>query len=1365
VPDARGAVKRRDPEVGFKAVQLRHSRAIVALAVLATATVLLSLAAAAEPQETRSVTDFGPDLAVNAGDIVVHRSVLLAGMPFNVSITVYNLGDEDASGVTVDVLVDGKKVDRVTIDTVAKDAFEKATFELTLQRGTHEVTLWVDLDDQIDERREDNNHASVTVEVMGLPDAAISAEGIAVSDTHPMEGDVISIDALVRNLGESQATLVLVQFWDGTPNQGTLIANRTTSILTGGEELVTATWDTAGLGGTHEINLLLAMVLPGEDNLENNLATITVLIFTQWDMVVDAKEGDKTIDQEYTQDGFVTVRDGATLTIDGITFSFLQDYTNQFALFVEDGASLVLEGATVESDKALLVILEGGASLKMVNGSTLMATVLIMGDVTVSVENSVLSGGLSGTATSIMMKDSEFAGPLSVSGGRFDAVRTEFVMAAPATLSDTMAVLTDCQFTGGVRTSLELEGETTVELRNVTCGDIISYGESKALIFRRVTIQVEDESTLVIPGTAIEVRHFINGTIVATIVGGDDGSAVVEVLSDVIEGGESHFIGNYLIEATFKNLSATTSLLLEPFPAMYDAANLPGATVVLPPVEPTDLVATTAGDLVLEATDELLLVADFVQDGNIVIRGTLTVSGSTLSVLQDREHQFYILVEGSGRLVLQGGNLVSDHPLNVYLYDDASLEMSPGSGIYVNALVAQDSASVTARASELNTRILLRGGPVTIEESCQIESDLLIVEGPSLKVEGGFVSAEEVRIDSPSTAIEGAFISADDMMLLSSFANVSDSIFEIERINVQATILTLTGSEVRCSEPLSLDVATFYVDTTVINHPLTGMDDNAKVYLYDADVPRPFSLSNNTVYVFWYLTVSVQDLLGNPVSGADVQASFTQNNTPSATGITNDQGRVRFPLIGSIVGQDGEHFIGNYRIVVINPMDSGDQLVRYVNLDRGKLMVTSFSEPLVQPTGVEVEAHLKNNTVEAGSTFVLSGTAVATYPVGRRSLNEGTVMVKLLSNANPIWQNTTALDGQGAFAFEMTAPDEPGAYSMEVEVTGSGSFEGANGRAHAIALEVVPPAPTSITVLLQPVKIMDFEIGQAVIIHGIVVYDGNANRPVPGAKVFANDAVTKVTRQTTADGVGAFQFTFGSPLYAGQWNYPVWAKDTPLKLESEPVDFVVVAIEPEEEEDEGYIELIRNILIVVVIVVVAIGAIMAQMFYSAEGKMVECGECGTLVPDTAKACPKCGIEFEDAVAKCSECGDWIPAGVPTCPKCGTAFRQEEPGEEPVAGLEETAPSDEVTSDLEPDVELSMDEAQVDKETVKQAPDGLTKEAVPRPVVQRRAVRSPLKDKHVEMQDAETDEEGRPRVKKISRRPPAPEGGGLGGEEM
>ncbi len=67
--------------------------------------------------------------------------------------------------------------------------------------------------------------------------------------------------------------------------------------------------------------------------------------------------------------------------------------------------------------------------------------------------------------------------------------------------------------------------------------------------------------------------------------------------------------------------------------------------------------------------------------------------------------------------------------------------------------------------------------------------------------------------------------------------------------------------------------------------------------------------------------------------------------------------------------------------------------------------------------------------------------------------------------------------------------------------------------------------------------------------------------------------------------------------------------------------------------------------------VVAIVLFLFVVRRQAAGKLVECGECGNLIPEDATTCPKCGAEFESDLIRCSRCASTIPANSKFCPEC------------------------------------------------------------------------------------------------------------------
>jgi hypothetical protein len=74
---------------------------------------------------------------------------------------------------------------------------------------------------------------------------------------------------------------------------------------------------------------------------------------------------------------------------------------------------------------------------------------------------------------------------------------------------------------------------------------------------------------------------------------------------------------------------------------------------------------------------------------------------------------------------------------------------------------------------------------------------------------------------------------------------------------------------------------------------------------------------------------------------------------------------------------------------------------------------------------------------------------------------------------------------------------------------------------------------------------------------------------------------------------------------------------------------------------------------IVIAAAAAVGIVLFLMFArrQAAGKLVECGECGNLIPEDATVCPKCGAEFESDLIRCSRCASTIPADSKFCPEC------------------------------------------------------------------------------------------------------------------
>ncbi|HEV2316337.1 MAG TPA: hypothetical protein VGV89_02015 [Thermoplasmata archaeon] len=88
-------------------------------------------------------------------------------------------------------------------------------------------------------------------------------------------------------------------------------------------------------------------------------------------------------------------------------------------------------------------------------------------------------------------------------------------------------------------------------------------------------------------------------------------------------------------------------------------------------------------------------------------------------------------------------------------------------------------------------------------------------------------------------------------------------------------------------------------------------------------------------------------------------------------------------------------------------------------------------------------------------------------------------------------------------------------------------------------------------------------------------------------------------------------------------------------------------------------------LYLIIIIAAVAGGLAVLLFASgmfSRGKLVECGECGSLIAATATSCRNCGAEFETELVRCSRCGSTIPANASVCPECAAQLLGKPEGE-------------------------------------------------------------------------------------------------------
>ncbi|MEM7126588.1 MAG: CARDB domain-containing protein [Chloroflexota bacterium] len=215
---------------------------------------------------------FSP-LSVRSGEEVMIRAVVL------------NNGDAEASDVTVQFLdvTDGAlmPIGQIqNIDTVPAggSGTVNVTYQTTGLLGEREIRVVVDPANFVAESKETDNDAEVELEIHPdhAPNLVALGANVGFNPLYPIEGDLVTIHAVILNDGTSDANDVVIQFVDVTDGgvmpigQPQVIA----SISMGGSGAAQTTYDTTGKVGDRQIQVLVdPNSFITESNKEDNHAT------------------------------------------------------------------------------------------------------------------------------------------------------------------------------------------------------------------------------------------------------------------------------------------------------------------------------------------------------------------------------------------------------------------------------------------------------------------------------------------------------------------------------------------------------------------------------------------------------------------------------------------------------------------------------------------------------------------------------------------------------------------------------------------------------------------------------------------------------------------------------------------------------------------------------------------------------------------------------------------------------------------------------------------------------------------------------------------------------------------------------------
>ncbi len=185
-----------------------------------------------------------PDFAVATTDLVITPASPQVGQTASAALTVRNAGFQ--AGTAVVMFYDGRpgggRVVGSTLATLEPQAAQTVSVGFTVEAATALVSAVVDPDDQVRELSETNNSAEQFLRQAADP--AIGVDNFLLAPAEPQSGSVVGVSMTVRNGGQLPAENVLVELYDGDPqDSGVLVSSQTVALVpAGGNRTVTATW-------------------------------------------------------------------------------------------------------------------------------------------------------------------------------------------------------------------------------------------------------------------------------------------------------------------------------------------------------------------------------------------------------------------------------------------------------------------------------------------------------------------------------------------------------------------------------------------------------------------------------------------------------------------------------------------------------------------------------------------------------------------------------------------------------------------------------------------------------------------------------------------------------------------------------------------------------------------------------------------------------------------------------------------------------------------------------------------------------------------------------------------------------------------
>lgn len=1166
-----------------------------------------------KPDLIVSAIEFDTDPIYDYQTVVVIATIsnigITAAVEFKVSFVDFFSGESvELGNQTINTLDSGDSVD-ISISWA------------TPESGVHTITVVADLNDTVIEEDEGNNQLSRQVNVLArLPDLSISSGDINFNIQPAFTDSPVIIQATILNtLGKANANNVTVKFYAGNPDAGGVeIGSTMVNVPMGGSNTTSLEWIPSQIGEYPIYVRVNPFHNPEEYNYSNNEAyrNITVeLSLNPLDIVVNNTDVIEIQATTFNQLGNIVVMDDGTLIVNQTVLNIQQSRNNEFQILVMDNGTLILVNSTLTSSLALRVYLFDNATM-IVDPSTIESTITIQME-----DNSILI---------------------------VDESQMQCDIISP-TGSNARLIATNTTFT---RTWSGFGGNAIAYLTGVTIPALSPQENAEIYHYRWLQVEVLDGTGFRLPGAYLELQFYLNHTRYANAISNSSGMALFQCLADKITSSSHEFYGNYRLNATYWyqgqrfDTDSYTAVSFSPYKSPLIRSDKKITVEIrdaLPDLDPPFYVSDTNP----AREQEVILTANVSNTGVVPAYNVIVRFKDNDTVIDD----VMVNTINPGETVSVTTIWTACYPLG---YHNLSVIIDPF-----------DLIPEMNKSNNMNyTWVYVRGIVELViapEDISIIPSSITVNNSASVIVmvrNTGDVSATDVNVtlyDKPPNGVE-TFVG----YRIINEIGVNDSgqttfiwmptipgdhilTVRVDEIN-QIEELSDTNNEVSIN--LHVNNYADLVPTEIIFSPSTQVEVG-EILEIEVEIKNQGETKASGVFVrFW---------LGPVATGELIDETYINEIAPGLTELA----------VGNWVANTT--YYQKYEDRTISVQVNSDHHVSEINYDNneidGTITVVDIRPDLLFVSGlrithdgeevnnasfgetVNIIADAKNNglTSAMGVTikvFAVDNESQITYisTLTEDFLPEETITLNISWSVN-------ATVGFNLIYIELN-PD----FTLEERLYSNNNV--------SLIFDVGPPEPI---INIDLGGIVKYRSDSQVVVRGVVKNAIN-NQPLP------NIELVITLRDPTGVQIGESRIVTTSST--GYYETAIYI---PPGIEGNYLIEVTSNIPgtTAKEDQSIYVEAPFSETSVpwwvwIIIVVVVVGIIVGFSIYLYKyglGKLVECGECGALIPENSKKCPKCGVEFETGTAKCSECGAWIPASATVCPECGVKFVGEAIGEE------------------------------------------------------------------------------------------------------